>query len=189
VGYSIIDGNQTLMLSWDGSDWSIVDSPNPGTANEILNGVSCASSSWCVAVGATPSESGNKPLIEAWDGSSWSVVESPNDGNSVLQSVSCTSETSCVAGGYLAVSFFGTEMLVQTWDGDTWSTLPNPTSGATGDRIDGASCVSGSWCVGVGMKAGGMQTFAVSLTGPEPEPEPTTTTTTPTDEVIPTFAG
>jgi hypothetical protein len=184
-------GNQTLMLSWDGSDWSIVDSPNPGTANEILYGVSCASLSWCVAVGSTPSDSGNKPLVEAWDGSSWSVVESPNDGNSVLQSVSCTSASSCVAVGYIALSWFATEMLVQVWDGNTWSTLPNPTSGGTGDRLDGAACVSGSWCVGVGMKAGSTQTLVVSLTGPEPVPTTTTTTTTTrlSDEVIPSFAG
>jgi len=188
VGYSIIDGNHTLMLSWDGSDWSIVDSPNPGTANEILSGVSCASLSWCVAVGSTPSDSGSKPLVEAWDGTSWSVVESPNDGNSVLQSVSCASASSCVAVGYIAVSFFATEMLVQVWNGDTWSSLPNPTSGATGGRLDGAFCLSEAWCVGVGMKAGSTQTLVVSLTGPVPVPT-TTTTTTPSDEVIPSFAG
>jgi len=41
VGYSIMDaGNQTLMLSWGGSDWSIVDSPNSDIASEILLGVS-----------------------------------------------------------------------------------------------------------------------------------------------------
>jgi hypothetical protein len=183
-------GNQTLMLTWDGSDWSIVDSPNPGTANEILNGVSCASLSWCVAVGATPSESGNKPLVEAWDGSSWSVVESPNDGNSLLQSVSCTSASSCVAVGFLAPSFFGTLPLVQVWDGVTWSTLPNPTSGATDGQLDGAFCLSEAWCVGVGMKAGRTQTLVVSLTGPEPVPTTTTTTTTTlSDQVIPSFTG
>ena len=82
-------------------------------------------------------------------------------------------------------------MMVQVWDGDSWSTLPKPTSGGTGDRLDGASCLSGSWCVGVGFTSGGSggaETFVVSLTGPEPEPT-TTTTTTPPDEVIPTFAG
>jgi hypothetical protein len=97
VGYSIIDGNHTLMLSWDGSDWSIVDSPNPGTANEILTGVSCASSSWCVAVGATPSDTGNKPLVEAWDGSSWSVVGTGFGGIVYALAVS---GTNLYVGGY-----------------------------------------------------------------------------------------
>ena len=165
---------------------TIVPSPNADTGS-YLSSVSCVSTSWCVAVGSTPSDSGNKPLVEAWDGSSWSVVESPNDGNSVLKSVSCTSASSCVAVGYIAASFV-TEMLVQVWDGVTWSTLPNPTSGATGSQLDGASCLSESWCVGVGMKAGSTQTLVVSLTGPEPKPT-TTTTTTPSDEVIPSFAG
>ena len=169
---------------------TIVPSPNADTGDSFLSSVSCVSTSWCVAVGSTGGDYGVETLIETWDGSSWSVVESPNDGNSALQSVSCTSASSCVAVGFLAVSFFSTEMLVQVWDSVTWSTLPNPTSGGTGDRLDGASCLSEAWCVGVGMKAESFstQTLVVSLTGPEPKPT-TTTTTTPSDEVIPSFAG
>jgi hypothetical protein len=99
--------------------------------------------------------------------------------------VSCVSSSSCVAVGFGATSSV-TDVLVLVWDGSTWSLLPNPTAGETGEQLLAATCVSESWCVGVGSTSGSTETLVLALTGPEPEPEPTTT---PTDQVIPTFAG
>lgn len=178
---------QTLVVSWDGSRWSIVESPNASTSTDEFDGVSCVSSSFCVAVGSTWSDSGPGLLIESWDGSTWSIAECSHPGLAMLSSVSCVSSSSCVAVGFFAApSTFVTEALVQVWDGSAWSAVSNPTTPGDGERLQSAFCLSESWCVGVGSTGESPQTLVVSLTGPEPEP---TTTTTPTDQVIPTFAG
>jgi hypothetical protein len=100
---------QTLTESWDGTAWSIVPSPTPGSDPEpasFLNGVSCIAPSSCTAVGGNIGSSGegidSSTLIESWDGSTWSVVTSPNRGNPPsdgLGGVSCVSTTSCAAVG------------------------------------------------------------------------------------------
>ena len=54
VGYTDTGpANETLVMVWDGSVWSIVPSPNVGTSFDELNSVSCVSASDCVAVGFT----------------------------------------------------------------------------------------------------------------------------------------
>ena len=72
---------QTLVESWNGTTWSIVPSPNEGTKNNALNGVSCISPTWCEAVGDYDNGSGaTENLIESWNGTSWSIVSSPEQG-------------------------------------------------------------------------------------------------------------
>jgi hypothetical protein len=43
--------DRTLVESWNGSTWTIVSSRNQGTGENVLDGVSCTSSTRCVAVG------------------------------------------------------------------------------------------------------------------------------------------
>jgi hypothetical protein len=102
---------------WDGTDWSIVSSPNAGS-NDSLSSVSCLSASECVAVGSTITGSGSESLVMVWDGTDWSIVASPNAGtsNDGLFSVSCVSASDCVAVGY-------------TRDGSVYQTLVLPLTG------------------------------------------------------------
>jgi len=124
----------TLVESWDGSAWSLVTSPNGGASGSynVLNGISCASSSACVAVGRYET-SGlvSKTLIEAWDGIAWSVLPSPNEGSfyNTLNGVSCPTASACTAVG----SFFNnggrSKTLVESWDGRSWSVVASPNVG------------------------------------------------------------
>src|SRR5439155_10824777 len=109
--------NQTLIEQWDGTQWSIVTSPNYPTRTgesyygNYLEGVTCTSPSQCWAVGyywPAPNQPawGTETLIEQWDGTSWSIVASPNTpniGNAVpyngLSGVTCTSASDCWAIG------------------------------------------------------------------------------------------
>ena len=70
----------TLVERPDASGWSVVPSPNaPGATQNGLGGVSCASATFCFAVGSSSTaSSATKTLIERWNGSKWSVVPSPN---------------------------------------------------------------------------------------------------------------
>jgi len=52
-----------LVEQWNGSVWSTVTSPNPGTTNNSLYSVSCVSVSFCVATGSQYSGSGSQTLV------------------------------------------------------------------------------------------------------------------------------
>lgn len=69
-----------LIEGWDGANWSIVPSPDPGIGSS-LNGIAAISANdvWAVGVGGN----GAQPLTltEHWDGTSWSVIPSPNIRN------------------------------------------------------------------------------------------------------------
>ena len=151
--YGAIGGGpeQTLAASWNGTEWSIVPTPNRGALDE-LDGVSCVSARSCVAVGwGTEIVAGGSfsthALVESWNGTEWSVVPSPSpSGFSVLKGVSCLNAKHCVAVGG---SESGT--LVEAWNGSTWSVLesPNPEGSGT-PRLTGVSCVSAGSCAAVG---------------------------------------
>jgi hypothetical protein len=103
VGYTYTGpAYETLVMVWDGSVWSIVASPSPGTSSDVLSSVSCVSASDCVAVGYTDTGPAYETLVMVWDGTVWSIVSSPNAGTSddALYSVSCVSAWDCVAVGY-----------------------------------------------------------------------------------------
>ena len=150
VGFSgMMNQETTLAMVWDGSEWSIVSSPNPGTGfvGNKLNSVTCLSASSCVAVGSTSQGGLGQTLVMSWDGSEWSVVSSPNSGQSgnALNSVSCVSATNCVAAGKA-----GSRELVMSWDGSEWSVVSSPNASGTNDELRSVSCASASDCVAVG---------------------------------------
>jgi hypothetical protein len=102
AGEAFHSNSQTTSLieSWNGSRWSVVPSPTPGTGQTLVNGVSCASKDACNVVGSYNTEA--KILVESWDGRSWSVVPTPNPGtvDHVLNGVSCVSPGFCMAAGF-----------------------------------------------------------------------------------------
>jgi hypothetical protein len=78
--YPNLNFPRTLIESWDGMTWKIVSSPNPGSYQDYLFGVSCVSASSCKAAGFFSNGTFNLTLMESWDGVSWSVQPSPNPG-------------------------------------------------------------------------------------------------------------
>lgn len=152
------DFSQTLALIWDGVEWSTVPSPNLGGGDNFLDSVSCVSVSWCTAVGYYydgPSTQA-KTLVLMWDGNAWRSLPSPNSGSGgdILNVVSCTSVSWCMAIGFTSDGA-AAETLAVKWDGLTWSLVPSPNSGASSDTLSGLSCVSATWCLAVGTSGNG----------------------------------
>jgi hypothetical protein len=140
---------QTLVESWNGTAWSVVSSPDPNAADNF-SGVSCASASFCVAVGTTYSTIAGQTLIESWDGTSWSAVSSPDASTAdLLNGVTCTAANNCVAVG-LAATLSGSETLVESWDGTSWSIVSSPNQGTSGSQLRGVTCLSAAFCQAVG---------------------------------------
>jgi hypothetical protein len=161
-------GYATLAESWDGTSWTMVHSPNPGTAFNYLAGVACVSPVSCTAVGYTGNSGAYKTLIESWDGTSWSVVHSPDPpGSSYLYDVSCTSATACTAVGDRYTGGFKT--LIESWDGTRWSVVPSPSPSRRpnlNDSLYSVSCASATACTAVGNRHAGVdRTLAESWDG------------------------
>jgi hypothetical protein len=143
--------DKTLIESWNGARWSVVPSPNgPGKING-LDGVSCTSQTFCMAVG-TQVTTANKPLAESWNGSTWSLVPIPGAGpagGGELSGVSCTAPSACVAVGSYGASG---RTLAEYWNGTAWSVMPTPNPAKTAtNTLLGVSCATRSACMAVGF--------------------------------------
>ena len=80
-GNSAVDEQQlqTITKHWDGARWLEVPSPNSGTGDSYLRGVSAISPGDVWAVGGYGPRTGTKQtLVMHWDGRHWQVVPSPN---------------------------------------------------------------------------------------------------------------
>lgn len=142
--------------------WSLVPVQTESNwAASALNGVSCpyggtaSTKSPCFGVGYDQVTGGTpSALIEYWDGSAWSVWQASGPGGSErseLDSVSCTSATSCMAvGSYVPNSSPVTVPLVYTLSDGEW-VQKNAPGGVT--VLDSVSCQSSTFCAAVGDAA------------------------------------
>src|SRR6266487_4199239 len=71
---------QTLIEHWDGTSWSAVSSPNPGSNNILYAVTRVPGTNQIWAVGLSYNNNLNQTLIEHWNGVTWSIVSSPNPG-------------------------------------------------------------------------------------------------------------
>ncbi|MDQ6694890.1 MAG: S-layer homology domain-containing protein, partial [Chloroflexota bacterium] len=126
---------QTLTEHWNGTAWSVVSSPNPGTSFNGLNGVSAVSSTDVWAVGRYSNGSTYQTLTEHWDGTAWSTVSSPSPSASFnsLYGVSALSSTDVWATGYYGGS--PTQTLVVHVTGDCSTSTPTSIVAATATVI------------------------------------------------------
>jgi hypothetical protein len=121
--YSLNSRSDTLVETWNGSEFGISDSPNPSQSFIGLGGVSCTSATDCTAVGSYLNGTLAATLVEQWDGVSWVVVTSPNVGDieSGLGAVSCASPSACTAVGVYKSNSGTNQNLIETWNGASWS--------------------------------------------------------------------
>jgi hypothetical protein len=121
-------GVQSLVVHWNGTKWSRVTSPNPGSQFNDLQAVSAASASDIQAAGnQLGPDLPYATLTEDWNGKAWSAVASPNGTTAdpfvnALAGVSAISSWDAVAVGWVQTS--GTpsyNVLILQWNGKTWS--------------------------------------------------------------------
>jgi hypothetical protein len=97
-GYS-----QTLIEHWNGTNWSIVASPNTGDGSNSLCDIATISANniWTVGSYVYSPKGYSKTLVEHWNGSTWKIVSSPSIGpfNNILYSVAAISASDIWAVG------------------------------------------------------------------------------------------
>jgi hypothetical protein len=158
LGISLVGPIATFAERWDGSAWTVLPTPAAGLSPGLVS-VSCASPTFCVAVGSTKSGGrvtvgqqgggGRNPhaLLEVWDGSAWTVRPTPlgSASTSRLFGVSCVSSQFCVAVG--STGFQNAQAL--RWNGQAWQRLTLPTV-KWGPTLTAVSCVATNACTAVG---------------------------------------
>ena len=140
-----------------------------------MNSVSCTSSTSCVAGGGYRDGSGNyQAFVSVYNGSAWADHElagSLNVGNAYLSSVSCTSSTSCVAGGQYQDSSGNNQAFVSVYNGSAWADqeVAGSLNVGTFGSVASISCASSGFCVAGGTYSdaeSNSQAFVSSTTLP-----------------------
>jgi hypothetical protein len=142
---------KTLIERWNGTSWSVVESPNPASFGNSLLGVAAVGPNDVWAVGWKISDQGLQSLILHYDGTAWTETAVPTvgTGGNVLTDISAASANDIWAAGYYDD---GTQQKTLTlhYDGSSWSSVP---SASAGDGVSilmdiSASSPSDAWAVG-----------------------------------------
>jgi hypothetical protein len=134
---------------WASGKWRIESFPNvarkKGTFGE---GISCPSSSECVAVGEV-SGPGAHAFGAVWNGTKWRLKVLSAGSRAALFGVSCPTTTSCFASG-----LSGRAALIERWNGSAWrkATAARTSAPRTADSLQHVSCVTPDHCVAVGYR-------------------------------------
>ena len=146
-------GEDQTFATW--GKWSLQSTPNPKAKdNAQLAGVSCTSSSACLAVGYDSYE--GRGLAEFWNGKEWTLHKGTTLGNRPT-AVSCGSAGACLAVGVKN----GASPLAEVWEGEgSWSgseLAPKTPEGGGGLALEGVSCTAAYTCTAVGSYVKGLK--------------------------------
>jgi hypothetical protein len=105
-----------------------------------LAAISCASPSFCKAVGTYKLDGAKAGFTETWNGARWKASTMPE---SSLSSISCPTTTMCMA--------VGSNPSAEEWTNGSWRTLSvTPPSGTTSATLFDVSCSRPTSCMAVG---------------------------------------
>jgi hypothetical protein len=159
---------QTLVLHWDGIEWSIVQTPNFGPDSNGLGDVVAFSPTDVWVTGSTSNEMDltQRPFTLHWEGTDWTPVRPriPVENDSELSAISGTQSGRLLLGGQVRSGMVTT--YAEEWDGSRWRYVrtANPMNnnwlydlvvGPTGE----------AWAVGHGDTGGQNRTFIQHSSG------------------------
>jgi hypothetical protein len=196
--YTDSSGNtQGLLLIWSGGSWAPAEAPVPSDAGSNpwaqVQGVSCPTTTRCVAVGSYGSQVA-EGLLWTWSAGSWTVANLPalpggaSDSDSDVYDVSCPSVSQCVAVGYYNDNQDG---LLLTLSGGSWTAVEAPVpGGGTTPHVGTVSCASVNYCVAAGIYGdssghgqGLLLTWSDGSWTPAEAPTPANAASDPTEQV------
>ncbi len=152
-----------LIEHWNGTQWSIVTSPNPSANDNSLASVAALAPNDVWAVGNYRSSTGTSccvhlPLIERWDGTAWHIVANPalpGAIDSTLTTVATIPGTKQLwaVGSVLYDHPASHPALIERWDGTAWhlvATPALPSDAARSGTLSGVVALSptDAWAVG-----------------------------------------
>ena len=188
VGYSgTATGGKTLILRWNGTGWTTVPSPDPGTTRSITDvAAASASSAWavgCTGCGtSTSTVTSRRALIMRWNGTAWTTVPNPGTAGSYLYSVAVAPDGTAWAVGNTDSATYVLRTLIMRWNGTAWTTVPSPNPGrgfGMGSSLTGVAVAPDgtAWAVGNSDSNGVISALIMRWNGTAwttvPSPSPT----------------
>src|SRR5687767_5653301 len=159
---------QSLILHWDGSQWTIVPSPNVGSAHTMLHGVSAVSATDIWAVGTSVVGTSYQTVTMHWSGSQWSLVDSFSSGQFNDVTAISTNDVWAVGSNNGA--------LTMHWNGTNWTQVPSPSPVVSYLMGVTASATDDVWAVGHYTIGQDSQTLTLHWNGSQwtvvPSPNP-----------------
>jgi hypothetical protein len=170
---SDLKSNQTLIERFNGSAWSIVPSPNQGTGNNALNGISMISGAgWAVGYAQAGTY---KPLALGWDGTQWSIASTgtfPHDA--LFTGVDTLADASAWAVGFQRTADGTRRTLVENESGGVWTPVASPNDGtpATDNSLTAVAGTqaTGLWAVGWQESPSGLKPLILRYDTTQPSP-------------------
>jgi FG-GAP-like repeat len=152
VGYSKAGGPyKTLVGRWNGTQWSVVPSPNVGTSHNVLADVDAIQSDLAWAVGYFREGSSRQTLLLRWNGTQWKTIPSPNPGamSNTLLDVAAIAPNDVWAIGHKS-SGAGYQSLILHYNGTNWEQVSAPSVGRGDNVLTSISAVSATdlWAAG-----------------------------------------
>ncbi len=154
VGTSQTNTNvtQTLTEHWNGSQWSVIPSVNPGATFSALRGVAVVSATNAWAVGNYTNQQGaSQTLMEQWNGSKWNVVPGANPAASnYLFGVSRVPGSSNRWAVGMYSNGNASQPLTEKWNGTSWKIVSSPTIKSNSNVLNAVTVISSNniWAVG-----------------------------------------
>jgi hypothetical protein len=141
-----------LAERWNGTTWTVQTTPTTNSGGylggTLSAGVSCTSSSACMAAGFSYTAKASRLLGEGWNGRTWTIQP---DSTPVVAGdpagISCTWAKDCTAVGTRSSGM----TLAEHWNGQRWSAVTTKHTGA----LTGASCPATGNCTAVGWNNAG----------------------------------
>jgi hypothetical protein len=132
--------------AWNGKSWQL--QPLPASVTQSVGQVSCASATFCEAVG--PATGAASATAAVWNGMSWASQAVPAPAGAAfsnLSGVSCVSATFCETVGSYTDSSAASFSWTAEWNGSSWSVQSIPGQpGAFLTTVAAVSCSSTTAC-------------------------------------------
>src|SRR5262249_41734544 len=118
---------------WDGTKWSILNVPQPGSMRDMFFAASALSPSDVWLVGDQEGSNGHfETLAEHWNGSTWSVLPTPDPGSTHNHPYRVAA--GAPGGGWAVGQEVGAKApgqgLVEPWNGQKGAVVPSPGASA-----------------------------------------------------------
>jgi hypothetical protein len=171
-----LNDSRTLTQHWNGTTWTTVVSPNPGSTplctnsntGNVLTAVAAVSTNDVWAVGYFFScTSLLKPMALHWNGANWSAVPTPKlntNDNAAFNSVIALAANDVYAVGYKPATNGAVLTLIEHWNGTAWSVVSSPNGNNTGNVLTSISANSPTdiWAAG-DLTAPGIEVRTLAL--------------------------
>lgn len=168
-------GQQSLVMRWDGSQWSVLPSPisDTGASGVVIRDIEVISADdiWFVGDWVEPFGC-DFSLAMHWDGSDFTVVETPcnevpaNNNGFGLESVSAASSDEVWAVGAGGDGDSTINSYVIRWDGSSWEYVPAPQLGIV-QRLFAVEALAADdvWAAGSYLDGLGYHAYALHWDG------------------------